>query len=102
MAMLVITSVSPVYAQAQSVPGANWEMVNYGPNGGSYSPQTQITKDNVQYLETKWIYPFTRNPNPGRIGATTVGTTSAALIVDGVVYQSMNDRRVLAIDATTV
>ncbi|MCS4538385.1 MAG: PQQ-binding-like beta-propeller repeat protein [Thaumarchaeota archaeon] len=101
MSMLLMTSLSAVYAQAQSVPGANWEMVNYGPNGGSSSPQTQITKENVQYLETKWIYPYTRNPNPGKIGTTTVGTTSAPLIVDGVVYVSMNDRRVLAIDATT-
>ena len=101
MSLLVVTSVSAAFAQAQSVPGANWEMVNYGPNGGSYSPQTQITKENVQYLETKWIFPFTKSPNPLKIGSTTVGTTSASLIVDGVVYQSMNDRRVLAIDATT-
>gem|GEM_PF-1609714 len=35
LSMLVMTSISPVYAQAQSVPGANWEYHNYGPNGGS-------------------------------------------------------------------
>jgi len=101
MSMLLITSLSAAYAQAQAVLGANWEMVNYGPLGGSYNPQTQITKDNVQYLETKWVFPYQRPTNPLPIGSTSVGAGAASLIVDGVVYVSMNDRRILAVDATT-
>ena len=98
--LLVITSASAVFAQAQSVPGANWEMVNYGPNGSNSNPQTQITKDNVQYLETKWIYPYTR-PAPALKIGEAFGSNTPPLVVDGVVYISMMDRRVLAIDATT-
>ncbi len=50
----------PVGGAAPTVPTGNWEWINYQPTGGSYSPQTQINKGNIQYLETKWIYPIPR------------------------------------------
>lgn len=55
----------------------------------------------MQYLETKWIFPYTKSASPLKIGTVNVGSTAAPLVVDGVVYVSMNDRRILAIDATT-
>ncbi len=89
----------PVGGAAPSVVTGNWEMVNYGPSGGSYSPQNQINKDNAQYLETKWIYPYAR-PTSSKF-ATGYGSGAAPIILDGVVYISMNDKRILAIDAKT-
>jgi outer membrane protein assembly factor BamB len=92
--------VSVAYGQASGVAGANWEYVNSEQVGGSYNPQTQITKDNVQYLETKWIYPYVRPAVPQKIG-DGYGSGAAPLVIDGVVYVAMNDRRILALDATT-
>ncbi|MCS4538787.1 MAG: PQQ-binding-like beta-propeller repeat protein [Thaumarchaeota archaeon] len=97
---LIAAPVSVAFGQAPSVQGANWEYVNYQQLGGSSNPQTQITKDNVQYLETKWILPYVRPPVPSKIG-TGYGSGAAPLVVDGTVYVAMNDRRILAIDATT-
>ncbi|MBM3898115.1 MAG: hypothetical protein FJ358_06300 [Thaumarchaeota archaeon] len=58
----------PVGGAAPTVATGNWEWINYQPTGGSYSPQTQINKDNVQYLETKWVYPYTAPPTPSKLG----------------------------------
>ncbi|MBI2649516.1 MAG: PQQ-binding-like beta-propeller repeat protein, partial [Thaumarchaeota archaeon] len=90
----------PVGGAVPTVATGNWEMVNYGPTGGSYSPQNQINKDNVQYLETKWVYPYQRPTPAGKIG-NAYGSMAAPLVVDGTVYVLMNDRRVLAFDAST-
>jgi outer membrane protein assembly factor BamB len=75
--------------------------VNYQPTGGSYSPQTQINKDNVQYLETKWIYPYTRITRATQLNPAHVGSGAPVAIVDGVAFVLLNDRRILAIDAGT-
>jgi len=46
--------------QAQQIPKEqrNWEYVAGGRLGGNYNPQNVITKDKVQSLELKWIYPI--------------------------------------------
>ena len=91
----------PVGGAAPSVVTGNWEFINYQPTGGSYSPQNQINKDNVQYLETKWIYPYTLatasklGPGPGP------GSGAPVTIVDGIAYVVLNDRRILAIDISS-
>jgi len=90
----------PVGGAAPSVATGNWEMVNYGPTGGSYSPQDQINKGNVQYLEAKWIFPYTRPEKAFAIGSA-FGSMASPLVVDGTVYISMSDRRILAIDAAS-
>jgi len=88
-------------ASAQSQPaGANWEYINSAPLGGSYNPQTQITKENVQYVETKWIYPYVRTPTGGLIGEG-YGAGAPVIVVDGTIYVALNDRRILSIDAAT-
>src|SRR3990172_276598 len=96
---------SPIpLAEAQQAPlGANWEKVNYDGNGGGFNPQTQITKDNVQYLETKWLYPFTRPRIVSGVPSisNTNGPQNPVTVVDGVAYVMMHDRRLLAVNATT-
>ncbi len=78
----------------------NWEWVNYGPNGGSYSPQNEINRDNVQFLELKWIFPYTEVEAPFLLG-TQRGSGAPPIIVDGVVYVVKNSKSVHAIDAET-
>ena len=75
-------------------------MVNYGPNAGSFSPQTQINKGNVQYLETKWVYPYTSSAAL-KLNPSTPGSGASVIVVDGMAYVVLNDRRILAIDAAT-
>ncbi len=90
----------PVGGAAPSVVTGNWEFINYQPTGGSYSPQNQINKDNAQYLETKWIFPFP-HAAIGPLGAEGFGTRAPSLIVDGGLYQVTEDRRIFAMDAGT-
>jgi len=98
--VLLIPAAFLPMAQAQQLQGVNWEFINSAQLGGSYNPQTQITKDNVQHLETKWIYPYVRSPPDAKIGQG-FGTGAPVIIVDGTLYVAMNDRRILAIDAAT-
>ena len=93
----------PVGGAAPSVVTGNWEWINYGPTGGSYSPQNQINKDNVQYLETKWIYPFTKPASKGAYfdPAGVYGAMAPPIVVDGTIYVATNDRRILALEAST-
>ena len=91
----------PVGGAVPTVPTGNWEMINYGPTGGGYSPQNQINKDNVQYLETKWVFPYTQTPIPSTLAPAQIGSGAPVVIVDGVGYVLMNDRRILSIDLTT-
>jgi len=92
----------PVGGAAPSVVTGNWEMINYQPTGGSYSPQNQISKDNVQYLETKWVFPFP-HVNTGPLGSAgnSYGSITPTIIVDGIAYVNTNDRRIFALDAGT-
>ena len=90
----------PVGGAAPSVPTGNWEWINYQPTGGSYSPQTQINKENIQFLETKWLFPI---PRAGADSARGVayGSITPPIIVDGTLYFSTRDKRVYALDAAT-
>jgi len=92
----------PAGGAAPSVVTGNWEWINYGPTGGSYSPQNQINKDNVQYLEPKWVYPYNKPGGKPYFdpAAQLLGAMAPPIIVDGTIYVAMNDRRILAIDAT--
>ncbi len=93
-------------AQQMSKEERNWDYIASGRLGGNYNPQKQITKDNVQYLELKWLWPV---PSLGRIpgqnlvglGAVSEGVKAPPLVVDGVVYIILNSKTVFAVDAKT-
>ena len=77
----------------------NWEFINYQPTGGSYSPQFEINNENAQWLEMKWLFPYTEVDNTW---SNAMGGSSApALIVDGVVYVVKNTQALHAVDAKT-
>lgn len=84
---------SPVTPQMLATPpDGDWLMHLRTYNGWSYSPLTQITKDNAQNLQLKWVWAMTdggrQQMNP--------------LVHDGVMFLSNNlDNRVQALDAKT-
>src|SRR3990172_3993425 len=89
-------------AEAQQVPGADWKYVNYDKFATGFNPQTQITKDNIQFLEIKWIYPFPHAPaSVGGYGPAGQGAISIPLVVDGVLYEVTNYGDVIAFEAST-
>ncbi len=91
-------------ANAQQKPvGANWEMEAYDNLGQNFNPQTQITKDNVRFLEMKWIFPFPRAPAIAGFGSFRgeEGSLAPPLVVDGIVYVSTGTLTVFALDAKT-
>ncbi|MBI2126228.1 MAG: hypothetical protein HYU02_02805, partial [Thaumarchaeota archaeon] len=106
---LVPSTIKPAEAQAQlPVEERNWERKNHDGSASNFSPQKQITKDNIQHLELKWIYPV---PDSGAARATLIGVALAAggseggetppLVVDGINYMMTNFRQISAINAKT-
>ncbi len=82
----------------------NWEWVNHNALGTNYNPQNQINKENVQFLELKWIYPVPTNEQQGHnlVGYSPIeGTMVPPLVVDGVVYSLLSTRVLIALDAKT-
>ena len=73
---------------------------NYDYRATGFNPQTQINKDNVKNLELKWVHAW---PLPESIDGIEprVGSIANSIIVDGIVYNRMEDLRISAIDAKT-
>ena len=73
---------------------------NYDYRATGFNPQTQINKDNVNDLELKWVHAW---PLPESIDGIEprVGSIANSIIVDGIVYNRMEDLRISAIDAKT-
>jgi glucose dehydrogenase len=108
LAVLITTALPPANAQQQAgaIPSGdraarNWEYANHDSWSTNYSPQTEINKDNVQYLELKWIFPNPLGATVSRIGSVAEGSTIPALIVDGTFYHSTNVKGLYAFDGVT-
>ena len=73
---------------------------NYDYRATGFNPQTQINKDNVKDLELKWVHAW---PLPESIDGIEprVGSIANSIIVDGIVYNRMEDLKISAIDAKT-
>ena len=78
----------------------NWEYVNHNEFGTNYNPQTVINRDNVQYLELEWMYPYAPwHAYTGFPASGTSGSMTPPLVVDGIVYVTTNERDIIALDA---
>ena len=95
-------------AEAQQLPRweRNWEFINHDPSGINYSPQTQISTDNVEHLTMKWMYPIPACNQLGgadieEMGSCYEGTQAPPLVVDGIVYSILNRKTIIALDAAT-
>ena len=60
----------------------DWPMIRHDQFASSYSPLTQITRDNAQDLQLRWIWPMneggTNQPHRSRMTAPSSSTTPAA------------------------
>lgn len=83
-----------------SGPTAGWMVYGKDSGGSRYSPLTQITRENVEYLEKVWVYQTgedytgTRYKNGAAFEATPI-------LVDGTLYLSTQTARVIALDPET-
>ena len=87
--------------------GADWSHVNFDHHATGFNPQTQITKENINSLELKWIFPFPDAPADlggygvgalgGALGAHQ-GSQTTPLIVNGLVIFGTNWGSVYALD----
>lgn len=80
----------------------NWQYTNGNSWAWNYSPETQITKDNIEDIEVKWIFPLESKSTV--IGAmqplmVNEGTTTPPIIQDGKVMVTSNFLRTYAVDA---
>ncbi len=91
----------PARGGVPTVVTGNWVWVNYQPTGGSYSPQQQINADNVEFLELKWIFPYTSLDADNFFSSVQEGAQAPPLVIDGIVYVAKNDGRIHAVDALT-
>ena len=78
----------------------NWEFMNHNRFGTNHNPQTQINKENAQFIELKWVAPM---PSVNQFGAGSWGNAEGSqapqLVVDGIVFNVLNRKSILAYDA---
>ncbi len=94
--VLLAALLSPVVlAQQQAL---DWARYNGVPGNWNYSPQTQLNKENIKYLEIKWAFPIP----PASVGdpyfSGSEGVVHTPLIYKGVAYFVTNWHRVYALD----
>ena len=108
-AMLLLTSTWASFSDntetavpnVEAVGPGNWEWINFDSDGGSFSPQTQINKETVAYLEMKWLYPFQSDVETTFPNSVQEGASAPPIVVDGIVYVAKNKQDVVAVDAKT-
>jgi quinohemoprotein ethanol dehydrogenase len=87
-----------VLAQQQAL---DWARYNGVPGNWNYSPQTQLNKENIKYIEMKWVFPIPSSPTANPFLSGVEGVIHTPLVYKGVVYFVTNWHRVYAVDAAT-
>ena len=99
---MAVSPIGEAEAQNLSREERNWEQLNHNKDGTNFQPQNQINKDNAEFLELKWVSPI---PSVNQLGAGSWGTAEGSgapqLVVDGVVFNVLNRKSILAYDAKT-
>lgn len=98
--LLMLSQLSIHSIEAQSSPGTNWERAAFDDNNSGFNPQTQITKDNLQSLQVKWVYQIPPSPYTDQLG-DLAGVRARPLIIDGIVYIATAYNRLSALEAET-
>ncbi|MCS6769736.1 MAG: PQQ-binding-like beta-propeller repeat protein [Candidatus Caldarchaeum sp.] len=97
-AVLTTLLVVPVaLAQQQAV---DWAYYNSVPGNWNWSPQKELNKENVRFLEVKWVFPIPASPT-GVFLSGSEGVIHTPLVYKGVVYFVTNWHRAYAVDAAT-
>ena len=77
----------------------NWEYSAFDKDNTGFSPQTVITKDNVETLKLNWIYQFDSISTIDNDIVPPEGIQTTPLIYRGIVYVATGYNEVYAIDA---
>ncbi|MFQ5951173.1 MAG: PQQ-binding-like beta-propeller repeat protein [Candidatus Geothermarchaeales archaeon] len=100
----ILAGLLPVAGSQREIEGGNWERLFYDEWGSSFNPQSQITKDNVDRLEFKWVFSVPRAP-PGLwediFYGPNEGVEMPPVVVNGVVYFVTQYGRIFALNAET-
>src|SRR5687767_8701904 len=75
----------------------SWSVYKADAQSTSYSPLTEITKENISHLKLAWTF----NPNDARKGGRPGNAECNPIIVDGVMYATSARHRLYAIEANT-
>jgi outer membrane protein assembly factor BamB len=97
LAVLMLASPT-VLAQQQAL---DWARYNAVPGNWNWSPQKQLNKENVKFLEIKWAFPVPASSLGDPFFSGAEGVIHTPLIYKGVVYFVTNWHRVYALDAAT-
>ncbi|MCS7136834.1 MAG: PQQ-binding-like beta-propeller repeat protein, partial [Candidatus Caldarchaeum sp.] len=79
----------------------DWARYNANPGNWNYSPQTQLDKTNVKFLEIKWAFPIPPSSVGDPFFSGAEGVIHTPLVYKGVVYFVTNWHRVYALDLAT-
>ncbi len=106
IAILSFGTVVPALAFAAPVANTDkdWQYVNGNSWAQNYSPETQITKDNVGQLEVKWLLPLEgKSRAPAALQSLTLneGSTTPPIVRDGKVFVTTNYLKTYGVDAKT-
>ena len=77
----------------------DWEYSAFDKDNTGFSPQTVISKDNVENLKLNWIYQFDRVSTIDEDIVPPEGIQTTPLIYQGIVYVATGYNEVYAIDA---
>ncbi|MBI2937790.1 MAG: PQQ-binding-like beta-propeller repeat protein [Thaumarchaeota archaeon] len=109
LSIIVILSFSTILpAFVYAVPtgtnnGKDWMYTDGDSWAQNYTPETQITKSNVNSLEVKWLFPIeSKSTAQAAIqGVALEGSTTPPIVRNGTVYVATQYGRTYAIDAET-
>lgn len=93
--LLSLQTVQPIEAQ---VIGQNWEKPAFDQNNTSFSPQTQINKENVKQLALKWIYQVPESTERIPFASIALGIQTTPLVVNGIMYAATPFNRLVALN----
>jgi outer membrane protein assembly factor BamB len=97
--LVILMLVSPtVLAQQQAL---DWARYNAVPGNWNWSPQKELNKENVKFLEIKWAFPVPPSSLGDPFFTGSEGVIHTPLIYKGVVYFVTNWHRVYALDLAT-
>ena len=98
--VLGIVSIATIPNRAQSQDASlNWIHPAIDLQNTNFSPQTVITKDNINALELRWIYQVPEDPFKIPFVAPSLGLQTPPLLVSGIAYITPFYNRVIALNA---
>ena len=106
LAILSLSTILPAmaFAAPSGSDGGDWQYVNGNSWAQGYSPQTQISANNVDALEVKWIFPLEGNDGaPAGMGLLNPGqgANTPPIVLDGNVFLTTNYQRTYSVNAET-